>query len=335
MHDCTMKTLISALGAGVLALLGASAYLTWQLGSERSRAQRAESEVAELEARVKRVEIERTRESERAAAATARVTAPAPPAARTRAQEMAAPDSSGGTAMVREENFQLRLNRVPSSRALVRADKIEQLKQQYPNLGRVLGMSEAEAADFIGFLADQQQRQDLSMAKAAQNGQFRDFQAQREQAQREIAQRLGAERVQKYDAYVKGLPDRSQVRSFRGRLSDSDALSDSQADALGLALQQQREQYSNELKAEVGSNATFTMGGANGMLLMTNISPSDEDAQEKQLVEQIETYNKRAHDAAASLLSPRQLKSFEEFQQAQLTSQRLRIRSMRDTVPAK
>jgi hypothetical protein len=68
---------------------------------------------------------------------------------------------------------------------------------------------------------------------------------------------------------------------------------------------------------------------------MTNLAPTNEDAQEKQLLDQMETYNKRAHDAASGLLSPGQLKKFDEYQQAQMTSQRVVIRSMRDTVPAK
>lgn len=330
-----MKTAIA--GGLALALAGSSAWLGWQLHLERARTERAEARVAQLESVASRLKaVERERAVERASA----VTAPVPPPPPRAAKAQAAPDApavepgSGGT-VIQESDFQLRLSRAPSSRALVRADKIERLKQQYPNLARVLGMSDAEAADFIGFLADQEQQREISMAKARQTRQFGSFEAQRAQEQKDLTQRLGDERLAKFDAYRSGRADRAQVRNFRTRLSDADALSDSQADALALALQDQREQYAKELKSEMGANATFSMTGAGGMPLMTNIAPSNEDAQEKQLVEQIETYNKRAHDAASGLLSPSQLKKFEEYQQAQLTSQRLMIRSMRDTVPSK
>jgi hypothetical protein len=332
-----MRTLTNALGASVVALVGASAYLGWQLGVERSRAQLAETRVAELESRVQRVERERAseREIERATATTAPVAVPPARAAKAQAAPDAQPANPGAGGFIRENDFQLRLSRAPSSRALVRADKIERLKQQYPNLARALGMSETEAADFIGFLADQEQQREIAWAKARQSRQFGNFETQRAQDQKELAQRLGDERLAKFDAYRSGMPDRAQVRSFRSRLGDADALSDSQADALALALQDQREQYEKEIKSEMGGNATFSMSSVNGFSLMTNIAPSNEDGQEKQLVDQIETYNKRAHDTASGLLSPGQLKKFDEYQQAQLTSQRVMIRSMRDTVPAK
>ena len=121
------------------------------------------------------------------------------------------------------------------------------------------------------------------------------------------------------------------IQNRRGGIT----LTDAQAETLALALQEEREQYAKELETEMGGNATFTMGNAAGKSLMTNISPSDEDGQEKQIVGQMETYSKRAHDRAASLLSPRQLQVFEEMQQAQLTSERLMLRSMRETPPSK
>ena len=173
-----------------------------------------------------------------------------------------------------EDSYQLRLSRSASSRALMRADKIERLRQQYPNLARVLGMSEAEAADLIGFLADLEQQREVSFAKGRQNGGRMDMGATVAEQRRELAQRLGDERLAKLDSYRTGLPDRSQVRSFRNRLSDADALSDSQAEELATALQDEREQYSKQLQAEMGGNTTFSMQSMNGFTLMTNISPS-------------------------------------------------------------
>jgi len=329
-----MKTAIA--GTIALALAGSSAWLAWQLHLERARTERAEARVAQLEAVESRLKVlERERAVERATAAATQVATPQPPASLK--QPPPAAQSTPGSGVVTfnsEDSYQLRLSRSASSRALLRADKIERLKQQYPNLARVLGMSEAEAADFIGLLADQEQQRELGFAKQRQNG-GRDVAAQVAEQKRELAQRLGDERLAKFDNYRKGLPDRSQVRSFRSRLSDADALSDSQAEELAVALQDEREQYAKQLQAEMGGNTTFSMRSMSGFTLMTNIAPSNEDAQEKQLVDQIESYNKLAHDRAASLLSPAQLKTFEQFQQAQLTSQRLMIRSMRDTIPAK
>jgi hypothetical protein len=328
-----MKTAI--VGGIALALAGSSAWLAWQLHLERARSEQAEARVAQLEGVESRLKaVERERAVEHATAAATPVATPQPPAG---AQQPPAAQSTPGSGVVAfnsEDSYQLRLSRSASSRALLRADKIERLRQQYPNLARVLGMSEAEAADFIGLLADQEQQRELAFARRRQNG-GRDVGAQVAEQRRDLAQRLGDERLAKFDNYRKGLPDRSQVRSFRSRLSDADALSDSQAEELASALQDEREQYAKQVQADMGGNATFSMQSMSGFTLMTNIAPSNEDAQEKQLVDQIESYNKLAHDRASSLLSPNQLKAFEQFQQAQLTSQRLMIRSMRDTVPSK
>jgi xanthine/CO dehydrogenase XdhC/CoxF family maturation factor len=224
--------------------------------------------------------------------------------------------------------------RSASTRALLRADRLAQLRAQNPRLARALGMTDAEAAELLEFLADQEMRRADAFNKSRRNREFNGGEIVAQQ-KRELAERLGEDRARKYEAYRNGAPDRQQVRSFRSRLDDSAMLSDAQAQALETALQDERERYASELKAELGDRTTFAMKSQFGRALMTSNPSSDEDAQERQLLEQMETYHRRARERAATLLSPEQLEAFEEFQAAQLASERVMLRRMRDTDPAK
>jgi hypothetical protein len=330
-----MKRPLFVVSVLAVALAGASVYLLRQVGSERSRAQSAAARVVQLEARLKSMERKLSASLQSAATsppATAAAAGPLPAAAAPTAKSGAA-NTTPGVTIRSEDNWQARMWRTPSSRALLRAERIARLKTQNPQLARELGMTEAEADDLLAFLADQElKRETMFATRRDPNVNFANVVADQK---RELAEKLGEERMQKYEAYRKGAPDRSQVRQFRTRLGDSDTLTDAQADSLAAALQEEREQYAKEIKNELGSSATFTMQSMYGKSLMTTNSPSDEDAQERQLIEQMEAYNRRAHDRAAGLLTSRQMKSFEEFQAAQLVSERLMLRSMRDTDPAK
>jgi hypothetical protein len=207
------------------------------------------------------------------------------------------------------------------------------MKEQNPDLARTLGMSEAEGKDLIAFLADQELRRQLESSKReSRDFNFAEVKAREE---RELAEKLGEERMRKYEAYRKSSADRAQVRTFRARLGESDALSDAQAESLARALQEEREQYQREIKDQLGENVTFTMGTAAGRYLATNIAPTDEDGQEQQIIEQLQVYTRRANERAATLLTSRQLKAFEELQADQLATGRATLRSMRDTDPKK
>jgi hypothetical protein len=323
-------------GLLAVALAGASVYLAQQLASERVRARLAEARVAELQSRLDDLERKRLAGRE-VAPRVSSVTAASPSAAPPAPKGSQAPGNAGaapGTPVQAGNSELARMLRSASSRALMRADRIARFKSQYPDLARVLAMTEAEAQDALAFLADQELRESADVAKALQSGSV-DLAAVHERQERELAEKLGAERVQKFNAYREGIPDRSQVGSFRARLRENDMLTDAQAASLAAVLQEDREQYAKELEGQFGSNGTTVVQTLYGRLLVTNHSGSDEDAQERQLIEQAETYVRRAHDRAAGLLTMSQLHAFEEFQAAQLANDRVRVRSLRETDPAR
>ncbi len=330
-----MKSLLSLPGAMAVVLAGITVYLGHQLGEVRARAHAAETRVAELEVRLKMAERKRF-----AAVQPSAVTpAPPPPASPSSVTpNVNAPEAGGeqpAVVMRRGENWQLRMARVPSSRALMRAERIIRLKEQNPELARALGISEAEANELLGFIADQEIRGQLDFVKRSGDDRFAQFKETQAQQERELAAKLGEERMRKYQAYQKGAPDRTQVRTFRSRLSESIMLSDEQTDSLAVALQEAREQTQQEIRDQIGENPTFTTISASGRYVGTNIDRSDEDGQERQIVAQIEAYARRANERATTVLTPQQVRAFEEFQSAQVVTGKMRIRTMRETDPKK
>lgn len=331
-----MKNLLSLPGAAAVVLAGISVYLGHQLGEVRARAHAAETRVAELEMRLKFSDRMRPAASEPSAPSPAPA-ASAPPDSVAPSVE-ALPDAGGDqpvARMRRGDNWQVRMARVPSSRALLRAERVVRLKEQNPRLARALGISETEANELLEFIADQDIRTQLDLAKRSGDDRFAQFRELQAQQERELTAKVGEERMRKYQAYQKGAPDRAQVSTFRSRLSESMMLSDEQTYSLAAALQEAREQTQQEIRDQIGENPTFTTISASGRYVGTNIDRSDEDGQERQIVEQIELYARRANERAATVLTPQQMKVFEEFQAGQVVTGKMRIRTMRETDPKK
>jgi hypothetical protein len=328
-----MKFLLFLAGVIAVALAGTSAYLMQQLGSERSRAQQAETKVAELESRLNT--MERKRVAALQASAQPPSDAAPPDAATTTAKSDQRSEAGGEREVITKpwENKRQRMWSTPSSRSLMRAERIQRLKQQSPELARALGVSDAEAENLYGVLADQELRTELSLPEMRRAGlSWNEVQARQK---RELTEKLGEERMRRYEAYQQGAPDRAQVRVFRSMLGEADTLTDAQAESLSKALQEERERYAQEIRDQIGPGATFTMGVASGRSMITNVPRTDEDGQERQILEQMETYARHANERAATLLSPRQLKVFEQMTAARLSEERLTLRSMRETDPRK
>jgi hypothetical protein len=328
-----MKHLVLVTGGLALALAGTGVYLARQLGAERARAEHAESRVAQLEARIRSFE----RHSEPTASAPAPVrnartgsassdTAPAqsPPAADA---------SASGTPPQRTwGDSWSRMLADPSSRQLVRGQKMAELKAQTPDLARRLNMTEAEYQKFIDFLVDQDLARNTTFA-ARRNNSATDFQKLRDQQNKALEAFLGEERARQYAQYKEGEPDRAQVRMLRGRLGEADVLSDDQVERLASGLQEERQSYNKELEARFGGSATYSMGAFFGAHFMASGTKADEDAMEADIVDQMNSYRNRMRDRAGSILTPHQLDVYTEMLDGQLASQRVFLRRQRETPP--
>jgi hypothetical protein len=325
-----MKGLTLLASAAALTLAGACVYLSSQLGAEREHRRAAVVRAATLESQLEKLERQRI------ASATKRAPEPAERARAKPAVPVPAPVTQAESALGPGEertgqNLQRKLFASASGQALLRANILATLKSQNPEIARRLNLTEAEGQKLLELLADQQLAQRTAHRFTGPD----DFKEAMARDRREIAALLGEERARLYDQYKDGASDRQQVRSLRSRLGEVDALTDDQARSLAAGLQEEREQFGRELKDQFGDQSRFTMSSVSGGVFMSTGGTVDEDGQERDLVDQMNRYNRRMRDRASSVLTTRQLKVFTEMQEAQLAQQRVFLRSMRETVPAK
>ena len=214
------------------------------------------------------------------------------------------------------------------------AERLLELKGQNPDLGRRMGMTEAEYQKFLEFAATH----DIDSQDAFQVGRRTagfDFRKFEEEKKRKLAEYLGEERLRQYQQYQDEAPDRGQVMRLRGRLGEADALSDSQADQLITGWSEERRAFQKELEARFGGNATYTTGSYSGASFMASGSKEDEDSMEADMREQMESYRSRMLNRASGVLTPRQLEAYTTMLDGQLTSQRIWVRADRETPVAK
>jgi hypothetical protein len=326
-----MKGLILLTSAVVLALVGTSVYLSIQLSVEREQRRGADSRAAALESRLEKLA------HQQAVSAVARLPAPAKPA-RAQSGSVAPPTASAAqeenALSPRGERLQRKLFDNASGQALLKANLLADLKARNPELARRLNLTDAEHQKLLDLLAEQQLAQRSAFMGGTGPGPL-DFEEARARERRAVAALIGEERARKYEEYKKGAPDRQQVRWLRSRLGEVDSLTDEQATTLASALQEERELFSSELKDQFGGHAGFTMSTMYGGVFMSPGGTVDEDGQERQLVDQMQSYNRRMKDRASRVLTTGQLKVFAEMQETQLAQQRVSLRTMRETAPSK
>jgi hypothetical protein len=330
-----MKHLIFITSGLALALAGSTLYLARQLGAERARARDAESRVARVESYVRDFE----RRSAQANATPAPVAPRNAPAGATTADGVSAQSAAAAGADASDTSSQrtwgditARMLKEPTSRALMRAEKIVGLKAQTPELARRLNMTDAEYQKFIEFLADQDLDRITAMSNRRRTAGF-DFQKILGQQRKDLEAFLGEDRARQYARYQEGEPDRSQVRMLRGRLGEADALGDDQAERLASGLQEERQSWSKELEARFGGTATYSMGGVFGASFMASGTTADEDAMEADILDQMKSYRNRMRDRAGTILTPHQLEVYTDMLDGQLAHSRVFLRSQRETPP--
>ena len=323
-----MKSLIVLMSVMAASLAATSLYLLKQLGAERELAQQLAQEAVVLRASAKAAIHPQPTPR---ATATAAPTASVQPGA-----AAAAPDAapSGPVPQAQNDSYARRRQMMsePSSRALLRADRIAYYKAQNPGLARQLKLSDAEYQKLIEFLADQDLQRDVAIAKNHMGLPGNAYFDVQQRERRELTEQLGEERAKQFSAYQAGAIDRAQVRTLRSRLGELDVLTDEQATTLAAALQEEREQFNKDLQAQYGDRASYTLV-TSGVNLIGTGSTADEDAMEQQLRDEMDGYSRRMRDRAASVLTCGQMKVFNEMQDAQLATQRVMVRTLRETVP--
>jgi len=135
----------------------------------------------------------------------------------------------------------------------------------------------------------------------------------------EISALLG-ENEDEFTRYRDTMGDREAVAQLRGRLNESDALRDEQAEKLVAALSDENKRYRDEITQRGGTLNGW--GTPMGMLYFSGDSNSVE-----QRLSDATAYSRRMRDRAATVLTTQQLKVFSQIQEELLAAMRATMRS--------
>jgi hypothetical protein len=197
------------------------------------------------------------------------------------------------------------------------------MRNSYPLVDRVLGLSPEEYARFIQ-LSAQQQLDAQEMHARCMTDPACDMHSLYRNApdarQREIDDLLGAERAQKFASYKNTMGEREAIAQLRNRLPDSQRLTDDKAEALIAALAEERDVIHREA-AQSGT-------GMNGFNLGAGMVFSSADAGTfEERYQSAQRNSQRLRDRASQYLSAEQMRAFNEMQDETLISLRGALRN--------
>ena len=210
----------------------------------------------------------------------------------------------------------------PEARDMMRAQLRARLPQQYPDLGKELGLSPADTDKLFDLLAKQQMDAATNMLDALggdrqnpANAQDRQRLTQETQRanQAELAAMLG-DKLPKYEEYQKTLPMRRQVNQFQASLgTGSNALTETQSKQLITALAAEQDQIQQDRRSAPRQ---------------TQQRQADPQAAIEQQIDRAAEENKRMVNAASSHLNPQQLESYRQMLDQQQSVQRTLLRGI-------
>ena len=207
-----------------------------------------------------------------------------------------------------------------------RAEMLEEYRMMVrslnPRLAQTLKMSGEEAERLIELLAQQQLDQQEKFARCSVDTSCDFGPIGRDAAganERELTNLLGAERRQEFEQYRNTMGERRSVTELRTRLSDADYLPEEKAEALIVALADERNQISVDASKRGGG--VTGIGNGSGMILITP-SGSSPEAQFASAQEN----SRRLRTRAAEVLTPAQMRAFDEMQEELLRSTRQQLR---------
>lgn len=211
----------------------------------------------------------------------------------------------------------------PQQREEMLAERKMHMRNSFPRLDQVVGLTPEQYARFI----DLQARQQIDMQEASARcmvdpdcrmGDMRwspnDFHGD------EIASLLGPDGMQKFETYRNTMGEREAVTQLKGRLPDSQRLGEDRAEQLITALAQEREAINQEAYRNGTGMTGFGIGA--GMVF----APADDRPFEERY-EAARRYSQRLRDRAAQYLNAEQQRIFNEMQEDTLLSLRGALRN--------
>jgi hypothetical protein len=196
------------------------------------------------------------------------------------------------------------------------------VRQRYPALDRLLGLDASGHDRLLELLANQF----IEMRKTSLQCKYEStcgtrLPQLRELQQVELAMLLGIDGKQRFDAYVQTRQERLSVNSLRGRLTDKNRLADAQAEALVVALADERKRVADEL-VQRGETETMAFEG-----VPFRYSPG---TTYDELMEQAQAYQARLRKRAVQVLTPPQLAVYDQMIAEKLIIVRAMARSTID-----
>jgi hypothetical protein len=211
----------------------------------------------------------------------------------------------------------------PERREEMLAEHKMMMRNSYPRVAQVLGLSTDEYARFLELsalqLIDAQEASarcmldpDCQVGNALPKG----FDSRKQ----ELDELLGADRSRKLEVYKNTMGEREAVAQLRTRLPDTARLSDDQAEGLITALAEERDLIHREAAQRGEGVGSFNLGA--GMVF----APAD-GATFEERYEAARRGSQRLHDRAAQYLDTEQLRAFDEMQDETLLGLRRMLRN--------
>jgi hypothetical protein len=201
------------------------------------------------------------------------------------------------------------------------------MRNTYPRVDRVVGLSPEEYARFIELVAQQQIDTQEMHARCMTDPtcDVSNLYRNRPDSQRhELDELLGMERAQKFENYKNTMGEREAIAQLRNRLPDSQRLTDDKAEALIAALAEERDAiHRDAVQSGTGMNG-FNIGA--GMVFSSGDASTFEERYES-----AQRNSQRLRDRAAQHLSTEQMRAFNEMQEETLISLRGALRN-KDTM---
>jgi hypothetical protein len=199
----------------------------------------------------------------------------------------------------------------PVQRSALLDDARANTRRQYARLRDQLKLGEATFEQLVTLIAEQtlqsQETYFRCAADPACNVKENFKRNPVDDRSQELLALLGAEKTEELKKYQASLGERDAVAQLRGRLNESNSMRDAQAEALVLALADERDRFQKETAARGSSLEGW--GTTLGMVMYS----ADSNSIDQRLAEAAQ-YSQRLRQRAGAVLSPAQLAAFNQMQ---------------------
>jgi hypothetical protein len=225
----------------------------------------------------------------------------------------AAPAKREGTADATAMFARQQLARLedPVQRSALLEDARANTRRQYARLRDQLKLSESTFEQLVTLVAEQSlQSQETYFRCAADPACNIKENFKRnpvDDRSQELLALLGADQADELRKYQASLGERDAVAQLRGRLNESNSMRDAQAEALVLALADERDRFQKETAAR--GSTLEGWGTTLGMIMYS----ADSNSIDQRLAEAA-SYSQRLRQRAGAVLSPAQLAAFNQMQ---------------------